>query len=109
MAPLVSKNPAQKLWRQARNVMSALGAFKTYSKVDPPNGHPDGDHLPAEQQLPKSKKSRKACLALSACLLLVVIAVVAVVVGVKVSQKEKTDPSGNASANSVASVCVNTL
>lgn len=106
-----STSSGQKLWQKARNVVSALGAFKSYSKVDLTNGGAAGTHEgrgAAEQPSPR-KSSKKGWIALSACLLLLVVVVVATVVGVEVSKKNHDSSGGAVSANSVTAICSSTL
>lgn len=103
-----STSSGQKLWQKARNVVSAMGAFKSYSKVDLTNGGAAGTHGAAEQPSPR-KSSKKGWIALGACLLLLVVVVAATVVGVEVSKKNHDGSGGAVSANSVTAICSNTL
>lgn len=112
MGKAKSTSSGQKLWQKARNVVSALGAFKSYSKVDLSStggaaGTREGRGAP-EQPSPR-KSSKKGWIALSACLLLLVVVVVATVVAVEVSKKDHDSNGGAVSANSVTAICSNTL
>ncbi|XP_024400053.1 pectinesterase 2 [Physcomitrium patens] len=103
----------ERLWRKARSVVSALGAFKrSHKKVD----LSDGDAgrtltpmMPLSNMTPPRKASKKGCIALSACMVFIVLVVVTgTVIGVTVSKQFKSrDEVDN--ANSVSSICRRTL
>ncbi|KAG0625853.1 hypothetical protein M758_2G084600 [Ceratodon purpureus] len=102
----------ERLWGKARNVVSALGAFKrSYSKVDLDNGAPTSKTARGMTEVPPPRKSsKKGCIALTAGIVFVLVAVIiSTVVGVTVSKKHSSDGDGDLNANSVAGVCSKTL
>ncbi len=117
------RSSGEKLWRQASNVVgSTLGNSKSYSKIDL-TGVNGGDqqqqqqqrvHVIAQSSPSGERRSRKGCIAISACILLVIVAVIAVVVGVKVGHKNDNSGADGAagvssSTVSISSVCNSTL
>lgn len=117
------RSSGEKLWRQASNVVgSTLGNSKSYSKIDLAgvNGVDQQQqqqqrvHVIAQSSPSGERRSRKGCIAISACILLVIVAVIAVVVGVKVGHKNDNsgaDRAAGASSStvSISSVCNSTL
>ncbi len=120
------RSSGEKLWRQASNVVgSTLGNSKSYSKIDLAgvNGVDQQQqqqqqqqrvHVIAQSSPSGERRSRKGCLAISACILLVIVAVIAVVVGVKVGHKNDNSGADGAagvssSTVSISSVCNSTL
>lgn len=106
----------ERLWSKARNAVSALGAFRrSYSKVDPSNNgvptkNPYTPARPMTEMPSPRKKSKKGCIALSACIVLVLAAVIiSTVVGVTVSKKNDSNGDGELNSNSVSGVCSKTL
>lgn len=103
-----------RLWSKTRNVVSALRAFKrSNSKVERNSGDPSS-YTPARAmtEMPQPRKrSKKGCIALSACLVFVVVAViVGTVVGVTESKKHHNGSGdGDANAYSVTGICSRTL
>jgi Flp pilus assembly protein TadB len=117
------RSSGEKLWRQASNVVgSTLGNSKSYSKIDLAgvNGVDQQQqqqqrvHVIAQSSPSGERRSRKGCIAISACILLVIVAVIAVVVGVKVGHKNDNSGADGAagvssSTVSISSVCNSTL
>jgi hypothetical protein len=114
----------EKLWRQSSTVVGgSLGNSESYAKdVDLRTGPAVSNGVEYGQrgvvthespiEMSRSRRYRKGCMAISACILLVIVAVIAVVVGVKVGHKNDNDGSSGAapvSANSISSICNGTL
>ena len=106
----------ERLWSKARNVVSALGAFqRPYSrsnKAAPTSSR--SSYISARAPMtdipsPRKPTSKKGCIALSACILLIVVVVVSTVVGVTVCKKPYSSANESVNPNSLADICNKTL
>jgi hypothetical protein len=112
----------EKLWRQSSTVVGgSLGNSESYAKdVDLRTGPAVSNGVEYGQrgvvthespiEMSRSRRYRKGCMAISACILLVIVAVIAVVVGVKVGHRnDGRSGAAPVSANSISSICNGTL
>jgi len=120
MGRTASTSTGARLWSKARNVVSALGAFqRPSSKADrgllsnPNRSYYTRPAIMTESSstTPPRKRSKKGCIALTACLAFVAVAViVGTAVGVTESKKHHSgDGDGDPNAYSVSGICSRTL